>query len=57
MKISVLPEKEKYEETRVRLRYGVFQSTIMVVTTTIGLSIFTYQFAFGKVKKSEKTKN
>jgi hypothetical protein len=33
---------EAYEETRKRLRYGPFESGLLIFVSTVGLGIFTY---------------
>ena len=39
---------ETYEQTRHRLKYGQFQTYILVFKSTVGLGIFSYEFIIGK---------
>lgn len=43
--------KPDYESKRKQLRYGKFQASMLIFKSTVGVSIFSYHYAFGKVKK------
>lgn len=47
---ALFVEQDNYEETRKKLRYGKFQSGLLLFLSTIGPGIFTYQYAYGKVR-------
>lgn len=48
--LDPISNPETYETTRIKLRYGLFQSGLLVFASTCGISLLTYQYAFAKVK-------
>ena len=38
-----------YELSRAKLRYSNFQTGFLIVTSTIGMGLYTFQYAFAKV--------